>query len=76
MRLDFEVLETEAMRTVQVAGLTFDLRLDRIDRLNDGTLLVIDYKTGLVSQNPGSRRGPMMCNFRFMPASRSRPKKS
>jgi probable DNA repair protein len=48
-RLNFEVIETESRRTIHVAGLTFDLRLDRIDRLNDGTLLVIDYKTGQVS---------------------------
>jgi ATP-dependent helicase/nuclease subunit B len=48
-RIEFEVTETEVKRTVPVASLTFDLRLDRIDRLNDGTLLVIDYKTGHVS---------------------------
>ena len=50
-RVAFEVAETEAKRTVSIAGLTFDLRLDRIDRLNDDTLLVIDYKTGNVSPN-------------------------
>jgi probable DNA repair protein len=48
-RVAFEVAETEAERTVHIAGLTLDLRLDRIDRLNDGSLLVIDYKTGDVS---------------------------
>jgi probable DNA repair protein len=48
-RVPFEVAETEVERTIQVAGLTFDLRLDRIDRLNDGTQLVIDYKSGDVS---------------------------
>jgi probable DNA repair protein len=48
-RVEFEVAETEAERSVHLEGLTFDLRLDRIDRLNDGTLLVIDYKTGDVS---------------------------
>jgi probable DNA repair protein len=48
-RVPFEVADTEVKRTVQVAGLTFDLRLDRIDRLNDGTQLVIDYKSGDVS---------------------------
>jgi len=48
-RIEFEVTETEAERTVHLAGLTFDLRLDRIDRLNDDSLLVIDYKTGQVS---------------------------
>ena len=48
-RLALHVAETEADRTINLAGLTFDLRLDRIDRLNDGSLLVIDYKTGDVS---------------------------
>ena len=48
-RIEFEVAGTEVDRTVELAGLTFDLRLDRLDRLNDNTLLVIDYKTGLVS---------------------------
>jgi ATP-dependent helicase/DNAse subunit B len=48
-RLPFEVLETEASRTITLAGLTFKLRLDRLDRLNDNSLLVIDYKSGDVS---------------------------
>jgi ATP-dependent helicase/DNAse subunit B len=48
-RVAFEVAETEVKRTVHIAGLTLDLRLDRIDRLNDGSLLVIDYKSGNVS---------------------------
>ncbi|MGA2807007.1 MAG: PD-(D/E)XK nuclease family protein [Terracidiphilus sp.] len=48
-RVDFEVAATEVKRTVPVAGLTLDLRLDRIDRLKDGSELVIDYKTGNVS---------------------------
>jgi probable DNA repair protein len=48
-RVDFAVLETEAKHTVELAGLSFDLRLDRIDQLSDSTLLVIDYKTGQVT---------------------------
>jgi len=48
-RIDFEVAATEVKRTVRVDGLTLDLRLDRVDRLNDGSQLVIDYKTGNVS---------------------------
>jgi ATP-dependent helicase/nuclease subunit B len=48
-RVAFEVAETEAGRTVHLAGLTLDLRLDRVDRLNDDSLLVIDYKSGDVS---------------------------
>lgn len=48
-RADFTAIQTEDSRTVHVAGLTLDLRLDRIDRLNDGSLLVIDYKSGDVT---------------------------
>jgi ATP-dependent helicase/DNAse subunit B len=48
-RLDFTVAETEADRPISLAGLTFTVRLDRIDRLNDGTMLVIDYKSGAVT---------------------------
>jgi ATP-dependent helicase/nuclease subunit B len=48
-RLPFEVIETEACRTITLAGLTFNVRLDRLDRLDDGSVLVIDYKTGDVS---------------------------
>ncbi len=48
-RLAFDLAGTEVSYTVSLAGLSFDLRLDRIDRLNDNSLLVIDYKTGEVS---------------------------
>lgn len=48
-RLQFNVSETESARTIQIAGLELDLRIDRVDRLNDGSMLVIDYKTGNVT---------------------------
>jgi probable DNA repair protein len=48
-RLPFSVAETEAKRSIDIAGLHLSLRLDRIDQLNDGSLLVIDYKSGNVS---------------------------
>jgi ATP-dependent helicase/nuclease subunit B len=48
-RVPFEVLKTEAEKTVTLERLVFDLRLDRLDCLNDGTMLVIDYKSGDVS---------------------------
>jgi len=48
-RIEFEVAATEVKRTVHIAGLTFDLRLDRLDLLSDGSQLVIDYKSGNVS---------------------------
>jgi probable DNA repair protein len=45
-RQPFSVIETEKRTSVSIAGLPLHLRLDRVDRLNDGSLLVIDYKTG------------------------------
>jgi probable DNA repair protein len=48
-RVRFDVAATEVASTVAVAGLTLKLRLDRVDRLDDGSLLVIDYKSGNVS---------------------------
>jgi ATP-dependent helicase/nuclease subunit B len=45
-RAPFEVLETEARKEITLAGLTFKVRLDRLDQLNDGSVLVIDYKSG------------------------------
>lgn len=42
-----ESLETESRATL--AGLEFSLRPDRVDRLDNGSLLVIDYKTGQAS---------------------------
>jgi RecB family exonuclease len=47
-RVAFTVEETETNRVVNLAGLTLNLRLDRVDRLHDGSHLVIDYKTGNV----------------------------
>ena len=48
-RVLFDVSSTEVATTVAVAGLNLKLRLDRVDRLDDGSLLVIDYKSGNVS---------------------------
>ena len=47
-RVPFAVESVEAESTVTVANLTMHLRLDRVDRLHDGSQLVIDYKTGSV----------------------------
>jgi probable DNA repair protein len=47
----FEVVALEDNRSVNLAGLALELRIDRIDRLNDGSLLVIDYKSGDVKTN-------------------------
>jgi ATP-dependent helicase/nuclease subunit B len=47
-RLPFIVAGTEVKNRVTVAGLTFDLRLDRVDELQNGSRLVIDYKSSEV----------------------------
>lgn len=49
VRAPFVVKETEFDARPSIAGLTLKVRLDRIDLLNDGSLLVVDYKSGLVS---------------------------
>lgn len=49
----FTVLALEQDRTVEVAGLQLTTRADRVDRLADGSLAVIDYKTGRRVSNDG-----------------------
>jgi probable DNA repair protein len=48
-RVPFIVAATEVDARPAIAGLALKVRLDRIDRLNDDSLLVIDYKSGAVS---------------------------
>jgi len=42
----FEVLGLEAQSELELGGLTLNFKIDRIDRLEDGSLILIDYKTG------------------------------
>jgi len=48
-RDNFRVLSLESRASVQLAGLILSLRIDRIDRLADDRLLLLDYKTGNAS---------------------------
>jgi ATP-dependent helicase/DNAse subunit B len=45
-RMPFTVEKTEADESSNIASLALRLRLDRIDRLIDESLLIVDYKTG------------------------------
>src|SRR5690606_6401842 len=45
-RPPFSVVAIEEQRRIHFAGLTLQLRIDRIDQLDSGELLLIDYKTG------------------------------
>lgn len=46
MRGEFAVIATEDKRNIEIGGLALTTRLDRVDQLEDGRRIVIDYKTG------------------------------
>ena len=49
-REPFEVEQLEhGTQTARYAGLEYAVRIDRVDRLADGTRVLIDYKTGLAT---------------------------
>ncbi len=54
-RSGFSVAANEESVQVEFAGLPLNLRLDRMDKLDSGELLLIDYKTGI--PNPKSWGG-------------------
>ena len=45
-RGEFTVIATENKRNIEIGGLALTTRLDRVDQLDDGRRIVIDYKTG------------------------------
>jgi ATP-dependent helicase/nuclease subunit B len=45
-RAPFTVIEREARHAIDCNGVALQVRIDRVDRLPDGTLALIDYKTG------------------------------
>lgn len=45
-RENFQVLATEKQYTINLNGIPVNLRIDRIDKLADGRVLLIDYKSG------------------------------
>lgn len=46
-RDDFSVVETEGSLDTTISKVRLGLRVDRIDRLVDGSLLILDYKSGM-----------------------------
>jgi probable DNA repair protein len=46
VRAPFRVTGYETERRLDVAGLQIEARMDRVDALDDGSLVVVDYKTG------------------------------
>ena len=47
----FEVLACEQSRPATIGTYTISTRIDRIDRLANGQILIVDYKTGEVSRS-------------------------
>jgi ATP-dependent helicase/nuclease subunit B len=45
-RAPFAILELEAAHRVQIAGALINVRIDRVDRLEDGSHAILDYKSG------------------------------
>jgi ATP-dependent helicase/nuclease subunit B len=48
-REEFAVIASEQAVEVSFAGLSFNTRIDRVDRLADGSTVIVDYKTGKCS---------------------------
>lgn len=66
-RPGFEVVSTEKKRVVNVEGLEIKIRIDRIDRLENQSEILLDYKTGEVSisnwfgERPKDPQLPLYC---------------
>ena len=58
-RPPFRVSSIEEQRTLTVAGLEFQSRIDRMDELDAGGHVLVDYKTGNVG-NPKQWHGPRL----------------
>jgi hypothetical protein len=65
-REPFTVVQAEAEQHIDVGGVQVRVKLDRVDRLADGSLAVIDYKTGAnakpatwMSERPESPQLPL-----------------
>ncbi len=75
LRGDFRVLKSEEGNEVVVGPLRVGLKLDRLDELADGSLLVVDYKTGQVKKGgwnpgkPGEMQLPVYATFVGKPVS-------
>ncbi len=48
----FKVVATEQIIEANIAGLSFNIRLDRVDELENSECIIFDYKTGNTPSNP------------------------
>ncbi len=66
----FKVREQETRRHIHIGKLALNIQIDRIDELNDGQQLIIDYKTGAnntiydwLSDRPQQTQLPLYCVY-------------
>ena len=57
-RAPFTVVMNEGKRTLKLGQLPIHMRYDRVDRLQDGSLFVLDYKTGKQSISAWNNERP------------------
>jgi probable DNA repair protein len=50
-RAPFTVITIEEAQTIHFNGIAINIRIDRVDQLQDGHFLIIDYKTGTANIN-------------------------
>ena len=68
MRPHFTVIATEKRLEANFAGIQFNVTIDRVDKLDDGSEIIIDYKTGQVhisdwfSERPNEPQMPLYCS--------------
>lgn len=48
---DFRIEEMEQLHAITLDGITVSVKMDRVDRLEDGRRVLIDYKSGKVSRS-------------------------
>ncbi len=58
-RAGFEVKDLERSFQVKVGGLSLEVTVDRIDRLETGQLVLIDYKTGRINKKDWNPERPL-----------------
>lgn len=72
-RQPFTIVETEKRHTVDLGSIELQLRPDRIDQMEDNTLALIDYKTGIVKRTMWDGKRPEQPQLLVYLAAEQRP---
>lgn len=72
-RQPFTIIETERNRSASFGGIELKIRPDRIDQLSDGSLALVDYKTGRVKRTMWDGERPEQPQLLLYMAAEHRP---